>query len=138
MSIEDKALLLVRVAHWQGPFYLKSQGMPGGVYLRLGSTNRIAGPHQLEELKRTQSNISFDQLPCTSLGIKSLDMERIEKNFSHIVKKVNEVELETLGLLVRCGGNLVCSNGGIILFGINSIREQYFPNATIRCARFRG
>lgn len=27
-SIEGKALLLVRVVYWQGPFYLKTKGMP--------------------------------------------------------------------------------------------------------------
>lgn len=137
-SIEGKPLLLVRVAHWQGPFYLKSKGMSAGVYIRLGSTNRIAGPEILEELQRSLSKVSFDQLPCPDTDITGLDMQKIEQVFSEVGQQVNQGSLETLGVLVRHAGNLVCSHGGIILFGQDRLRERYFPNATVRCARFRG
>jgi len=138
VSIEGKALLLVRVVHWQGPFYLKSKGMSEGVYVRLGSTNRVAGPELLEELQRSLSKISFDQLPCPDTDITGLDMQKIEQLFSEVGQRVNKSSLETLGVLVRHAGNLVCSNGGIILFGQDHLRERYFPNSTVRCARFRG
>ncbi|HKI52815.1 MAG TPA: ATP-binding protein, partial [Anaerolineales bacterium] len=42
ITVEEKSLLLVRVAHWPGPFYLKEKGPEEGVYVRLGSTNRKA------------------------------------------------------------------------------------------------
>src|SRR5689334_7736117 len=32
-TIGDKDLLIVRVSHWKGPFYLKKEGMPNGVYI---------------------------------------------------------------------------------------------------------
>ncbi len=31
ITVEDKTLLLVRVAHWPGPFYLKERGPVEGV-----------------------------------------------------------------------------------------------------------
>jgi ATP-dependent DNA helicase RecG len=137
-SLEGKALILIRVAHWKGPFYLKSQGPEGGIYIRLGSTNRIAGPELIAELKRSISNISFDQLPCSDIDINGLDMNRIKKAFSNVGRKVDQSKLETLGILVPYAGKLVCSNGGLILFGIDHLRERYFPNAKVRCARFQG
>jgi len=138
VSIEGKTLLVIRIAHWRGPFYLKSQGPEDGIYIRLGSTNRIAGPELIAELKRSISNISFDQLPCPDIDINGLDMNRIQEAFSNVGRKVDQNKLETLGILVHYSGKLVCSNGGLILFGRDQLREKYFPNATVRCARFQG
>lgn len=137
-SIEGKAIIVIRVAFWRGPFYLKSQGPEAGVYVRLGSTNRVAGPELIAELKRSISLTSFDQIACPDVDISSLDMDLIKHAFSNVGRKVNQEWLETLGVLVPYAGNLVCSNGGIILFGKDQIRNRYFPNATVRCARFQG
>ena len=49
VTLQGKDLLIVKVAHWKGPFYLKREGMLKGVYVRLGSTSRPAGPELLEE-----------------------------------------------------------------------------------------
>ena len=137
-SIEGKSLLVVRVAHWRGPFYLKAKGPEQGVYIRLGSTNRLAGPEQIAELKRSIANVSFDQIPCPEVDISGLDMQRIHRAFSEVGRKVDKNKLETLGVIVPYAGKLVCSNGGVLLFGQDSIRKKYFPNTVFRCARFQG
>jgi ATP-dependent DNA helicase RecG len=137
-SFEGKALIVIRVSHWRGPFYLKTQGPELGVYFRLGSTNRLAGPELIAELKRSISNTSFDQLPCPEISVSGLDMDRIKQSFSNVGRKINQKELETLGILVPYAGKLVCSNGGLILFGQDQLRERYFPNTKVRCARFQG
>lgn len=137
-SLDGKSIILIRVAHWRGPFYLKSQGPEEGVYVRLGSTNRVAGLEIIAELKRSLSNTSFDQMPCPDVDVGGLDLERIKQAFSNVGRKVGQKELETLGILVSYAGKLVCTNGGIILFGKDEYREKYFPNAIVRCARFQG
>jgi ATP-dependent DNA helicase RecG len=137
-SLEGKALIVIRVAHWKGPFYLKAQGPQEGVYVRLGSTNRVAGPELIAELKRSSSHTSFDQLPCPEVDISGLDMQRIEQAFANVDRKIDQKKLETLGILVPYAGKLVCSNGGLILFGEDHVRERYFPNSQVRCARFQG
>lgn len=138
ISSEKKALIFIHIAHWRGPFYLKSQGPQEGVYIRLGSTNRAAGPELIEELKRSISNTSFDQLPCPDIDINGLDMNRVKQAFSSVSRKVDQSKLETLGILVPYSGRLVCSNGGLILFGKDQLRGKLFPNAIVRCARFQG
>ena len=40
VTVDGRDLLMVRVARWPGPFFLKSKGPEKGVYVRLGSTNR--------------------------------------------------------------------------------------------------
>lgn len=138
ISHESKSLLAVSVAHWRGPFYLKAKGPEQGVYIRLGSTNRVASPELLAELKRSMSNLSFDQMACPDVAANGLDEKRMEKAFSSVGKKLTEADLITLGILVPHSGQLVCSNGGLILFGQDHLRQRYFPNTTVRCARFRG
>ena len=92
----------------------------------------------IAELKRSLSNTSFDQLPCADVDIGGLDMDRIKHAFLDVGREIDKKELVTLGILVPYADKLVCSNGGLILFGQDQIRNKYFPNATVRCARFLG
>ena len=135
---EGKDLLVVKVAHWHGPFYLKAEGPERGVYIRLGSTNRPAGPEILEELRRSLSGLSFDRLPCSEGTPADLDMKKIRAAFAESGRRVSEQKLESLGLLVPYGGRHVPSNGGVILFGREAIRARFFPDANVGCARFQG
>lgn len=138
ISLNGKSLLVVRVAHWPGPFYIKAKGSIEGVFIRIGSTNRIAGQEWLNELETVRTKVTFDQKPCLDTENSDLDMDEITKVFSEEKKNIDQNKLITLGILVQYGQKLIPSNGGIILFGKKSVREKYFPNATIRCARFLG
>ena len=104
VSHAGKTLLLVRVPHWRGPFYLRSEGPEDGVYVRLGSTNRRAGPELLAELQRSLSGLSFDQMPCADLSADDLDPERIRRYFAAIGRQVSQEHLESLGVLVAQAG----------------------------------
>ncbi len=44
-------LIIIRVPHSAGPLYLKAEGPERGVYIRFGSTNRIADSQMLNSLK---------------------------------------------------------------------------------------
>ncbi|CCB87473.1 ATP-binding protein [Parachlamydia acanthamoebae] len=138
ISIEEASLLIIKVAHWLGPFYLKAKGPIKGVYVRLGSTNRVAEQELLDELNRSKSKKFFDQQPCPGTDIHDLDMEKIKKLFSGIGKEIDQQKLISLGVLVPHLKKTICSNGGVILFGKDQIREHFFPNAVVRCARFLG
>lgn len=137
-TIEGKDLLIIQVAHWKGPFYLKKEGMPSGVYIRLGSTSRPAGPELIAQLQRSVISLSFDQQPLTDLTMDSLNHEKIEQVFKRHGKKINRDKLQSLGVLVPHTGNLVPSIGGMILFGKLSELHQHLPDMRVRCARFLG
>ena len=137
-SHDGKSLLLVHVPHWRGPFYVKAEGAEDGVYVRLGSTNRRAGPELLAELQRALSGLSFDQMPCPDVSADDLDAGKVGRFFSQLGRDVSQEHLETLGVLVPQGGRLVPSHGGLILFGSDAARRRLFPEAEMRCARFRG
>ena len=92
-SLAGKTLLCIRVAHWPGPFYLLSEGPEQGVYIRLGSTNRVAASEFIAEIKRQQQNRTFDQLPCSRYGIDDLDMPFIHNTFAGIGRIVEEKQM---------------------------------------------
>lgn len=138
VSHDGKTLLIARVPHWRGPFYLRSEGPEDGVYVRLGATNRRAGPEILAELQRSLAGLSFDQLPCADLSADDLDPERIRRYFAAIGRKVSREHLASLGVLVAQAGRLAPSHGGLILFGRDAPRQRLFPDARVSCARFRG
>lgn len=137
-SHKDKTLLILRVSHWKGPFYLKAEGPEKGVYVRLGSTNRQAGPEILSELQRSMQNRSYDQLPCPDLSVEAMDIEKVQRVFTAAGQQVDKKKLQSLGLLVPNAGGLSVSNGGLILFGLDNVRQRYFPDARVSCGRFRG
>ena len=113
-SHKEKSMLILRVFHWKGPFYLKAEGPEKGVYVRLGSTNRQAGPEILSELHRSMQNRSYDQLPCPDLSVEDMDIEKVQHVFIAAGRQVDENKLESLGLLVQHAGGLSVSNGGLI------------------------
>jgi ATP-dependent DNA helicase RecG len=138
VTLEGKALLLVRVPHWRGPFYVRAEGPEAGVYVRLGSTNRQAGPEMLAELQRAIAGLSFDQLPSPDLSPDDLDPDRLQRFFDLSGRKASQEHLSTLGVLTLQAGSLVPSYGGLILFGRDAVRQRVFPDAAVDCARFRG
>lgn len=137
-TICGKDILIVKVSYWKGPFYLKKQGIPGGVYIRLGSTSRPAGPEILAELQRAVSHQSFDAQPITELSIESLDLEKASLLFNKVGKVLDKDKLRSLGVLAAVADRLVPSIGGLILFGKAEERHRFLPDARVSCARFVG
>jgi ATP-dependent DNA helicase RecG len=53
------------------PHYLKREGLAGGVYVRVGSTNRRADPEMVEELRRFARGEAFDEQPMPGARLQS-------------------------------------------------------------------
>jgi len=138
VAVDGKSLLLVRVSHWPGPFYLNEKGPMNGVYVRLGSTNRLADERTRQELERIHKHSSFDQLPCAGTSVDDLDGLAIRRWFAGKDHIVDAAAQESLGILVRHGSGRVPSNGGLILFGHEQVKARCFPCARVSCARFLG
>ncbi|HEY4831496.1 MAG TPA: ATP-binding protein [Waddliaceae bacterium] len=132
-TYRNRELIVIRVPHAAGPFYLKAEGEKRGVYIRFGSTNRIADDEMLRSLKLFSENRSYDELPSPK-GI--LDEKAIEKAFTVVRKHPTKKHLEALNVLTEHLGKSITTNGGALLFGLN--RVALYPDALIRCARFKG
>lgn len=137
-TVKSKTLLIIKVAHTVGPFYLKQAGAPTGILVRLGSTNRQASPQLIDEMYRQRTKQSFDELPCLGTTEKDFDPKLIDMVFDHFAYKPTTIKLNSLGLMVKHGSKIVPSNAGVILFANEETRFHHFADARVSCARFSG
>jgi ATP-dependent DNA helicase RecG len=132
-TYRSKPLIIIKVPHMSGPYFMKSEGADKGTYVRFGSTNRLADEEKLESLKMFSRKITFDSKPF--LGkVELLDFAAIKHAFEDVNREIDNKKAENLGLVVKHEGAYYPSNGGIVLFGTN--RAQAFPYAIIKCVRF--
>lgn len=129
-------VLLVQV-HPSGsrPHCLRREGLSGGVYVRVGSTNRRADDQLVEELRRFARGVSFDEQPLPEAGPDAIDFGAARAAFAPR-RRLRRADLETLRLVTVHQGRPVSTVAGIVLFG--SDRERHFPDAWMQVGRFRG
>ncbi|HDH57200.1 MAG TPA: hypothetical protein ENF16_01175 [Bacteroidetes bacterium] len=136
LSWRDRELIVVTVPHMVGPYFVRTEGPEKGVYIRLGSTNRRAGPEIIAEIQRLAINTFFDEQPCTEVNSEAIDFRAASEFFAQVSLKLTHAKQHSLNLVINHGGREVPTRGAILLFGKN--RRSLFPDAVIRCARFRG
>ena len=117
------------------PHHLSREGPAGGVYVRVGSTNRRADAEMIEELRRFARGEGFNEQPLPGLDSEALDFRVASESFAS-VRKLARRDLESLRLLTDYQGRKVPTAGGVILFGKD--RERHFPDAWIQAGRFGG
>lgn len=82
VSWRDRELIVVSIPHLVGPYYILSEGQENGVYIRLGSTNRRAGPELIAGIQRLAINTFFDEQPCTEINSEAIDFRAASEFFS--------------------------------------------------------
>ncbi len=136
MTQEGKTLLIVEVyLSGRRPHYLKAAGPDGGVYVRLGSSNRQADRELINELRRSVEGVAFDEMAMADLSVDDLNLEAARTLFKG-QRVLDEQELLTLKLLRKEQGRFVPTKGAMLLFGKDRI--FHFPDAWIQCGRFIG
>ncbi|MDI6791967.1 MAG: helix-turn-helix domain-containing protein [bacterium] len=143
-QIEDKSLLIITIYPGNDkPYYLKGTGREKGVYVRVGSSNRVADLPTIQELERQRLNISYDSTPLFRASPGDLDNSSIEEYLT-LREEVRGIpkELFSKRLLLKLrlareeGEEIFPTVGGILLFGKAPL--DYFPYGKIKCARFKG
>jgi ATP-dependent DNA helicase RecG len=136
ISWREKDVLIITVPHNLGPFYLKDKGENAGVYVRLGSTNRVADAAMIAEIKRLKEHRSFDQLPELRSELDDLDLDLANHLFSFVGKTCTKSNARSLELVADYQENPHPTKGGMLLFGKR--RDDFFPDPFIRLIRFEG
>ncbi len=75
---------MVTVPHSVGPYCVRSEGPEAGVYVRLGSTNRPAGPELIAEMRPLSRNtfFDFDEQPCSEVSSEDVDFRAASDLFA--------------------------------------------------------
>ncbi len=146
LTIEGKTVIVVEIkSGQQKPYYIKSEGIQNGVYIRVGATTRLADDFMIKELMFEGENRYFDQSICYNMKITDKDIDDLcqslkqsalqncvtddEKNN---VKDVTKNQLIQWGVLVEKDGELLPTYAFALLSG------DYHFSTKIQCAVFRG
>ena len=132
ININGKLLLVIEI--FRGnliPYFLKSEGVADGVYIRVGATNRKASPQIIEELQRHKRYVSFDEEINYDITVSESDMIPLKARFAKAGKTLNDEKLKNLNLIKTNRGITYPTNALLILLG-------KFPHCSVKCARFKG
>ena len=127
-SVNNKTLLVVVIYPGNDvPYFLKSKGKKEGVYIRVGSSNRIANDELITELERRKRHISYDSLAI--LNYKS-DLPKLEE-FKSFYKNKTGIELLEKNLismeLLKQERDGILPTNALLLLSEKEIRKIYFP-----------
>ena len=137
-QVEGKSLFVVEIPKSsQTPYYIKSEGLENGVYVRVGATTRKASLEKVRELQLRGQNVTYDAV--VESGASAVPRKEAETLCSLIRGYISDSavpvgvnQLISWGLLQRNSGTLYPSNAYRILAGIN----VHF--SCIQCAVFQG
>ena len=146
-EIDGKAIIVVEIIPgMQRPYYIKSQGIMDGTYIRVAGTTRHAERYRVQELIMEGTNRSFDQMEREQTVSEEEIAAFCEKMYQHALKltetdtareqiqKVGKNQLLSWKLLVERDGAYHPTNGYLLLNGDTA----EFPDAAIQCAVFKG
>ena len=119
------------------PHYLKKLGMPDGVFVRVGSTNRKADSALIDEMRRFARQETFDEQPVPELNSEAIDF-RVASELFAPHRKLQRRDLLALHLITQYHGKQVPTVGGLLVFGRDDERQEVFPEAWIQAGRFAG
>ncbi|CAM4045152.1 RNA-binding domain-containing protein [Psychrobacter arenosus] len=132
VNYEGKLLLVIQVSRGSSlPYYLKVLGKAAGVYIRIGTSNRLADSYYIAELERQRQHMSFDEQPCLDVKFTDLDTSNLEQRFKARGLTLDRVKYHNLNLLKRVDDEDRPTYSLLILLG-------HFEHVSTQCARFKG
>ena len=124
--------------------YVLRHGGKEEIYVRVGSTSRLATREQQATLFASGGLLHPEVLPVAGTSMASLDRQRLHDYLSRVLRDPEvpsddsgwESRLEGLGFLVESGGRLLATIAGLLLFGISP--RRYLRHAGVRLMVFEG
>jgi len=136
LNYEKNELLIINVPYLIGPHYFKKEGLNKGVYVRLGSTNRVADAETIAYLQRLAKQISFDEMPCIGASVNQINDKHVAETLHSSYHAFDKKHYKSLGLIASHNNKNYPSYGALLLFSPNKMK--WFPDSLVRCACFAG
>lgn len=149
--LEGKVVLTVfvpEVSAADKPIYFKTQGLPGGAFRRIGSTDQRCTEDDLAALYAGRGHESFDAGVVSDAGLDDLASEAVA-DFRNARQRINpnaeelhwsdEELLQALGAVRRNGGgHWQPTVAGLMLFGKPAALRRLFPMTRVDYIRVPG
>lgn len=132
-NIEDKELLIIQVFPGnQKPYFIASEGIEKGVYIRIGAHTRRAAGETLEELRLLRQRMGYDEQPVPQCTSSELDVSSLPGSLQ---SDKGLISLDILHL-DNTNGKLYPTRGGILMF--HPQPHKFVPEAYVICSKMRG
>ncbi len=134
-NMYDKTILIIEIPYSaKKPVYIKKEGLPKGVYIRIGASNRRAQETHIEDLIREGKNDYYDEEPtkATLTDLSSLALSQCY-GASYSEKKLLADFVITNSLNIK---KYYATVAGTLMFC--ETPEKYIPEAVILCTQFSG
>ena len=134
-NFEDLSVMIIDVpSSIKKPVFIKSEGIPQGVYLRAGPNTRKASAEYIEELLRENKRLSFDEEAIHA------DTQILSQNLLYdIFGKVQTTRLVAEKILTPSGvktKQYYPTVAGVLTFC--ETPHTHIPEAMVQCTRFHG
>ncbi len=140
--IGDKTILIIEVSSGSNkPYYVTSEGLEKGTYIRLGCSTMHANADIIEELKWRSRGLSFDMMPVYHARREDLNDDAFKSFLA--TRKSGFKGLENIDeflfayhLMVREHAYIYPTVAGILLFGKKP--QHFLSESFIICSHFSG
>jgi ATP-dependent DNA helicase RecG len=134
-SFNDVSVMIIEVPFSsKKPVFIKSEGMPHGVYLRAGSNTRRATQEYIEERIRENKRIYFDEE--TIHAKTDILSQELIKTIFHKANKEQLIDEKIIGPSAVDSKKISPTVAGVLTFC--DTPDLYIPEALIRCTQFKG
>jgi ATP-dependent DNA helicase RecG len=138
---ESKALIVIEISEGMNkPYYLRSEGIERGTFIRLNKHTMQAKEDTIKELSWNARGIDYELLPVYKATMSDLDQNAIlqflkyRKNQGGV--KLEEQVLKSYGIIAYDQNKKYPSVLGTLLFAHNP--QQFISEAIVICTHFRG
>ncbi|MBS0654434.1 MAG: putative DNA binding domain-containing protein [Verrucomicrobia bacterium] len=135
-SYGEKSLLIVKITPAsKKPCYVKAEGIPKGVYLRVGSHTRVATPEYIEDLMRETRRIAYDEEPICDKNIV-LSKEILSSVYGKVAQRQLLAD-HVLKISDTNHAEVFPTVAGVLFFSEDE-PSRYIPEASVMCTEFKG
>ncbi|MCD8020957.1 MAG: putative DNA binding domain-containing protein [Clostridiales bacterium] len=145
-TIEGATVIVVEIAAGkQKPYYIKSDGVTEGVYIRVSGTSRKADRTMTREMYYESEGRSYDSVPRPDLKVSDREIEKFCADLKNValanckndfqrqsLKNVTKNVLLNWGVLAEENGHIYPTNAYVFLNGQDSFLSK------IQCGVFKG
>jgi len=125
------------------PYVVRDRGKEE-IYIRVGSTSRLASREQQMRLFELGGMLHTEVLPVPRTDLSCLDDARLNNYLKDILRDPDvphspeawQARLLGLGFLTEAAGNVCCTIAGLLLFG--KTPRRYLKQSGLRVMAFRG
>lgn len=117
------------------PCFLRSKGIPKGIFIRVGSSTRSTSEEYVEELMRENKRVTYDE-EIVHTNMNALSEFLLKEYYQKQPSSVALLEDKIIGRSAANAEKHFPTVAGLLLF--SETPDQFIPEAHIICTRFAG